>query len=82
MLIYKRKEHITKTQEATDMFKVYGADLTKAIAEFDTINEAMVYAKKGLRNNGHGRSIKDTQFKMWLYKTYKRNGIVKVVDLR
>lgn len=64
------------------MFKVYGADLTKAIAEFDTINEAMVYAKKGLRNNGHGRSIKDNQFKMWLYKTYKRNGIVKVVDLR
>ena len=64
------------------MFKVYGADLTKAIAEFDTINEAMVYAKKGLRNNGHGRSIKDTQFKKWLYKTYKRNGIVNVVDLR
>ena len=27
-------------------FKVYAADLTKAIAEFDTINEAMEYAKK------------------------------------
>lgn len=64
------------------MFKVYGADLTKAIAEFDTVNEAMEYAKKGLRNDGHGRSIRDTQFKMWLYKVYKRNGIVKVIDLR
>ena len=64
------------------MFKVYGADLTKAIAEFDTVNEAVEYAKKGLRNNGHGRSVKDTEFKMWLYKAYKRNGIVKIVDLR
>lgn len=64
------------------MFKVYGADLTKAIAEFDTINEAMEYAKKGLRNNGHGRSIKDTEFKMWLYSVHKYNGKVKVVDLR
>lgn len=64
------------------MFKVYGSDLTKAIAEFDTVNEAMEFAKKGLRNNGHGRSIKDTEFKMWLYKVYKRNGIVKIVDLR
>ena len=64
------------------MFKVYGSDLTKAIAEFDTINEAMVYAKKGLRNNGHGRKIKDTQFRKWLYSVHKFNGKVNVVDLR
>lgn len=64
------------------MFKVYGADLTKAIAEFDTINEAMIYAKKGLRNTGHGRRIKSTVYKKWLYAVYKSNNEIKIIDLR
>lgn len=63
------------------MFKVYGADLTKALREFDTVNEAMEYAKKGLRNYG-SRRIRDTEFKCWLYSVHKINGKIKVVDLR
>ena len=63
------------------MFKVYGADLTKAIAEFEEIEDAMIYAKKGLRNNGRSRMIKNVESKKWIYSIYKRNGIVKVLDL-
>ena len=63
------------------MFRVYGADLTKAIAEFEEIEDAMVYAKRGLRNNGNSRSIKNVESKKWICKTYKRNGIIKVLDL-
>ena len=61
---------------------VYGADLTKAIAEFDTVNEAMVYAKKGLRNNGQARTIRSTEYHKNLYKVRKYNGEIKIVDLR
>lgn len=64
------------------MFKVYGADLTKEIAKFDTVNEALEYAKKHLRNNGHSRSIRDTELKTWLYSVHKINGKIKVIDLR
>ncbi|MBE6820504.1 MAG: hypothetical protein E7516_05590 [Ruminococcaceae bacterium] len=64
------------------IIKVYGADLTKAIKEFDTVNEAMEYAKKGLRNNGHSRRIKDTELKCWLYSVRKFNGKIIVTDLR
>ena len=63
------------------MFKVYGADLTKAIAEFEEIDAAMIYAKKGLRNNGNSRRIKNAESKKWICSIYKRNGIVKVIDL-
>lgn len=63
------------------MFKVYGADLTRAIAEFNKIEDAMIYAKKGLRNNGNSRRIKNVESKKWICSIYKRNGIVKVVDL-
>ena len=63
------------------MFRVYGADLTKAIAEFDKIEDAIIYAKNGLRNNGNSRSIKNVESKKWICKTYKRNGIIKVLDL-
>ena len=64
------------------MFKVYGADLTKALKEFSTINEAMIYARKNLRNNGHCHSIKSTVYKKWLYSVYKRDNKIKVIDLR
>ena len=63
------------------MFKVYGADLTKAIAEFKEIDDAMIYAKKGLRDNGNSRRIKNAESKKWIYSIYKRNGIIKVLDL-
>ena len=63
------------------MFKVYGADLTKAIAEFEEIEDAMVYAKKGLRNNGRSRMIKNVKSKKWICSIYKRNEIIKVLDL-
>ena len=63
------------------MFKVYGADLTRAIAEFNKIEDAMIYAKKGLRDNGRSRMIKNAESKKWICSIYKRNGIVKVVDL-
>ena len=63
------------------MFKVYGADLTKAIAEFEEIEDAMIYAKKGLRNNGRSRMIKNVESKKWICSIYKRNGIIKVLDL-
>ena len=63
------------------MFRVYGADLTKAIAEFEEIEDAMVYAKRGLRNNGNSRMVKNAESKKWICKTYKRNGIIKVLDL-
>lgn len=64
------------------MFKVYGADLTKALKEFDTINEAMIYAKKNLRDNGHGHRIKSTVYKKWMYNVCKRNGEIVINDLR
>ena len=63
------------------MFKVYGADLTKAIAEFEKIEDAMIYAKKGLRNNGSSRRIKNVESKKWICSIYKRNGTTKVLDL-
>lgn len=59
-------------------FGVYGTDLTKAIAEFDTINEAIEYARKGLRNNGHGRTIKSRKYKSVWYTAHKINGEVIV----
>ena len=63
------------------MFKVYGADLTKAIAEFEEFGDAMIYAKKGLRNNGRSRRIKNAESKKWICSIYKRNEIIKVLDL-
>jgi hypothetical protein len=64
-------------------FKVYGKDLTKAIAEFDTINEAMAYAKKGLRK-GSSRMIKSSEYKKWLYRVGKnwQTGKIEILDLR
>ena len=38
---------------------VYGVDITKPIKLFETVNEAMEFAKKNLRNFGRGRMIKD-----------------------
>lgn len=63
------------------MFRVYGADLTKVIAEFEEFDNAVIYAKKGLRNNGNSRRIKNVESKKWICSIYKRNGTVKVVDL-
>lgn len=59
-------------------FAVYGIDTTKAIAEFDTINEAIEYARKGLRNNGFGRTIKSRKYKEVYYTAHKYNGKVEV----
>lgn len=62
--------------------EVYGADLTKSIAEFDTVNEAMVYAKKGLRNNGQARTIRITEYHKNLYTVRKINGELMILDIR
>ncbi len=58
-------------------FAVYGRDLTKAIAEFDTINEAIEYARKGLREYTR-RTVKSRKYKEVYYSVYKINGKVEV----
>ncbi len=59
-------------------FAVYSRDTTKALAEFDTINAAIEYARKGLRNNGCPRTIKSRKYKSVYYTARKRNGKVIV----
>lgn len=59
-------------------FAVYGTDTTKALAEFDNVNEAIEYARKGLRNNGFGRTIKSRKYKSVYYTARKRDGKVTV----
>ena len=50
--------------------------------EFDTINEAMEFAKKNLRNNGFGKRIRSTVYHKDLYRVAKLNGKIIITDLR
>lgn len=62
-------------------FAVYGADTIVALKEFDTITEAMQFAKKNLRK--HGKTIRSTVYHKNLYKVFKNKfGEIKVIDLR
>ncbi len=59
-------------------FAVYGRDTTKAVAMFDTINEAIEYARKVVRNNCYGRTIKSLKYREVYYRVWKTNGKVNV----
>ena len=59
-------------------FAVYGVDTTQAIAEFDTVNEAIAYARKNLRDNGWGRTVKSRKYKSVWYTARKINGKIVV----
>ena len=59
-------------------FRVYGIDSTSPLAEFDTINEAMVYARKHLRNNGRSHRITSPVYSNIEWSYWKANGQIKV----
>ena len=59
-------------------FAVYGTDTTKALAEFDTANETIDFARKHLRDNGWGRTVKSRKYKEVYYQVRKVDGKVKV----
>lgn len=63
-------------------FAVYGADLTTPLKEFDTINEAMIFAKKNLRK--WSKKIRSTEYHKDLYRVVKdsKTGKITIIDLR
>ena len=68
--------------EELEMFKVYSYE-GDVLATFDTVNEAMVYAKKGLRAGGRSRRIKSTVYNKVLYSVRKDgDGKYVILDLR
>lgn len=62
------------------LFKVYGA--RDGYKEFDTLNEAMIYAKKYLRNNGFSHRIRSTVYHKDLFVVSKVNNEFIIKDLR
>lgn len=52
-------------------FAVYGADLTNALNSFDSLNDAIESAKKGLRK--WSKTVKDTKAHKTVYRVHKNN---------
>ncbi|MBR4152081.1 MAG: hypothetical protein IKT98_03910 [Selenomonadaceae bacterium] len=52
-------------------YAVYGVDTVTALKECDTFEDALAFAKKGLRK--WGKTIKDTELRKTVYKVHKNN---------
>lgn len=62
-------------------YAVYGADLTKALKEYDTFEEAITYARKWVGK--WGKKIRDTELHKKIYEVRKtNNGEIKEKDYR
>ena len=52
-------------------YAVYGVDSITALKEYDSLEEAKVFAKKGLRK--WSKTVKDRETKKMVYTAWKNN---------